>query len=62
MGALSEKAQAEVEEHYLACESCRQKVAASDSYTAAMKQAATRLRRAERKPKREVPRTANGTK
>ena len=51
MGTLSGKVTAQVEEHLLICERCRQILAASDAYVAAMRLAAEKLRQAERKPK-----------
>jgi anti-sigma factor RsiW len=51
MEALSEKVRARVEEHLLLCERCRQSVASSGAYVAAMRQAAGKLRQAARKPK-----------
>ena len=58
LGSLSARAAAEIEEHLLTCQSCRQTVAASDTYSAAMRQASARLRRAAQKPKRKVIRKA----
>jgi hypothetical protein len=49
MGSLSARAVARVEEHLLVCEQCRQACAASDSYVAAIADAAAVLRRAGRK-------------
>ena len=49
LGRLSARKTAEIEEHLLICESCRQSVAASDRYVAAMRTAARNLREAERK-------------
>ena len=49
LGSLSAKKTAEVEEHLLICDSCRQVVAASDAYVAAMHKAAAKVRKAEQK-------------
>ena len=55
MGQLSARKVAEVETHLLTCEACRQAVSASDAYVAAMRDAASKVRKAEqRKPKRQV--------
>jgi anti-sigma-K factor RskA len=51
---LSARKVAEIEEHLLICEPCRQAVAASDAYVAAMRKAAAQLRQDEQKPKRKV--------
>jgi len=59
--ALSERARARVEEHLLICECCRQSVASSDAYVAAMRWAADWLRRAEREPRSASTRKAGGT-
>jgi anti-sigma factor RsiW len=61
LGTLSEKPRARVEEHLLICENCRREVTASDAYVAAMRRAAARVRRAERKPKSRGTRKAGGT-
>jgi anti-sigma factor RsiW len=50
LGQLSARKVAEIEKHLLICEPCRQAVAASDAYVAAMRKAATKLRKAEKKP------------
>jgi hypothetical protein len=50
LGQMSARGTAEVEKHLLICEPCRQSVASSDAYVAAMRAAATELRKAERKP------------
>jgi anti-sigma-K factor RskA len=46
LGILSARKVAEIEEHLLICEPCRQAVAASDAYVAAMRKAAAELRKA----------------
>lgn len=51
MRQLSAKAARRAEDHLLICPPCRQKLEASDVYVAAMRLAASKLRRAERKPK-----------
>lgn len=61
MDALSEKVRAGVEEHLLICEKCRQSVASSDAYVAAMRWAADWLRRAEREPRKLGSRKAGGS-
>jgi hypothetical protein len=47
MGTLADEELAQFEQHYLICHTCQDRVAESDSYTAAMKAAATANRRAE---------------
>jgi len=55
MGQLSARKVAEVETHLLICGPCRQAVAAADAYVAAMRNAAAKVRKAERrKPKRQT--------
>jgi len=54
MGKLSARRAADTETHLLICKSCRQKVAESDAYVAAMRVAAAKLRKAGRKPRRRV--------
>ena len=54
LGNLSARKVAEIEEHLLICEPCRQAVAASDDYVAAMREAAVKLREADKTPKRKV--------
>ena len=72
MGKLSARAAALIEEHLLICEPCRQAVAASDAYVAAIaayralterttyvmlqRNKRARLRRSERKPMRRAAR------
>jgi anti-sigma factor ChrR (cupin superfamily) len=56
MGKLSARAAALIEEHLLICGRCRQSLAASDAYIAAMGLAAAKLRRSERKPMRRAAR------
>jgi len=51
MGKLSSRKTAEIEEHLLICQSCRQRAAGADVYVAAMRQAAATLRKAERRPR-----------
>jgi len=53
---LSARKTAEIETHLLICESCRKAVAASDAYVAAMREAATRVRKTEQNamPRRHV--------
>jgi anti-sigma factor RsiW len=58
LGALSARPAARVEEHLLICARCRRRLAASDAYVAAMRLAAAKLRRAERKPRSKVTRKA----
>jgi anti-sigma factor RsiW len=60
LGELSARATAGVEEHILFCERCRESLAASDAYVAAMRLAAAKLRRAGRKPKIKGSRKAGG--
>ena len=50
IGDVSAKTTARVEEHLLACDSCRQNLMQVDVYVAAMRHAAEKLRRAESKP------------
>jgi predicted anti-sigma-YlaC factor YlaD len=45
MGTLSDEEVERLEEHLLICEACRLRVAASDTFVAAMGHAAARLRR-----------------
>jgi anti-sigma factor ChrR (cupin superfamily) len=54
LGQLSARKVVEIETHFLVCESCRQKVAASDAYVAAMRNAAAKLRKKEQTPRRRV--------
>ncbi|MGA3017273.1 MAG: zf-HC2 domain-containing protein [Bryobacteraceae bacterium] len=51
MGTLSGEEAEQIEEHLLICEACRRRVAESDTYVAAMRQAAARVRRSKAKPK-----------
>jgi anti-sigma-K factor RskA len=60
LGTLSARTAAQIEKHLLICEPCRQSVAASDTYVAAMQKAAAKLRKAERKRKRKAIRKAGG--
>ena len=60
VGHLSANAAAPVEEHLLICERCRQKLAAADAYSAVMRKAAAKLRKAARKPKRKGVNRARG--
>ena len=60
MGSVSGRAAARIEEHLLACEPCRQSVAAADTYVSAMRAAAAKLRRGGRKPKSRAARKAGG--
>jgi predicted anti-sigma-YlaC factor YlaD len=57
-GDLAAAEVARVEEHFLICESCRNSLQGIDTYLAAMRQAASILRRAEKKPKLKVARRA----
>lgn len=57
-GDLSTTKVARVEEHFLICGPCRESLEGSDTYLAAMRQAAAKLRRAEKKPKPKVARKA----
>lgn len=50
-GSLSARRVAEIEEHLLLCDPCRQAVAASDAYVAAIRTAAAKLREAEQRPR-----------
>ena len=50
---LSARKTAEVEMHLLICESCRNAVASSDAYVAAMREASAKVRKAEQNPKLE---------
>ena len=52
LGKLSARKTAEIEEHLLVCARCRQVVADSDAYVAAMRNAAAKVRQADRKPRR----------
>ena len=52
LGKLSARKTAEIEKHLLVCARCRQAVADSDAYVAAMKNAAAKVRKAESKPHR----------
>jgi anti-sigma factor RsiW len=54
MGKLSARKTAAIEEHLLICESCCRRVVESDAYVAAIRKAAAKLRKAERKPRRSV--------
>ena len=45
MGTLSDEEAEHIEEHLLICEACRRRVAESDTYVAAMRRAAAKLRR-----------------
>jgi anti-sigma factor RsiW len=54
LGSLPAGKVAEIEEHLLICEACRQALAASDEYVAAMRKAAAKLRDAEQKPRRRI--------
>jgi len=54
LGELSAKKLATIEEHLLICGKCREAVASSDAYVAAMKKAATAIREAEKDPKHRV--------
>jgi hypothetical protein len=45
LGQFSARKVVEIETHLLICESCRQAVAASDTYVAAMRNAAAELRK-----------------
>jgi anti-sigma factor RsiW len=45
MGTLSGEEAEQIEEHLLICGACRRRVAASDTYVAAMRHAAARVRR-----------------
>ena len=51
-GKLSSRKTAEIEKHLLICDSCRRKVAESDAYIAAMRQAALKIRKEERTARR----------
>lgn len=62
LGTMSARAKAQIEEHLLICETCRQAVAVADEYAAAMRQAAESLRKAQRKPKRTVAGRAGGNR
>lgn len=53
LGQLSARKVAEVEEHLLVCNSCREMVTSSDSYVAAMRAAAEKLRAKEKNPKKQ---------
>jgi len=59
-GEVSALSAARVEEHLLLCAPCRQSLAASDAYIAAMRLAAAKLRRAGGKPKPNITRNAGG--
>lgn len=52
LGKLSAGKTAEIEKHLLICGPCRQAVANSDAYVAAMRNAAAKVRKAEAKPQR----------
>jgi anti-sigma factor RsiW len=54
LGNLSAAKVAEIEEHLLICEACRQAVDASDEYVAAMRKAAVKLRDGEQKLRRRI--------
>ena len=54
LGQLSARKTAAVEQHLLVCGSCREVVTACDSYVAAMRNAAAKLRKRETKPKKRV--------
>ena len=54
MGRLSARKSAEIEKHLLICESCRQGVAESDAYVAAMRHAAAKLRKMELRPRHRI--------
>jgi anti-sigma factor ChrR (cupin superfamily) len=54
LGAWSARRRAEIEEHLLLCDPCRQAVTASDAYVAAMTKAAAKVRQGEGKTKRRV--------
>jgi anti-sigma factor RsiW len=49
LSKLAARKSAEVEEHLLTCEPCRQAVAASDAYVAAMRKAVAKMRKPGRK-------------
>jgi len=51
MGTLSGEEAEQIEQHLLVCEACRRRVAASDTYVAAMRRAAEKVRRAAKRPK-----------
>lgn len=51
MGTLSGEEAQQIEEHFLTCEVCRRRVAESDTYVAAMRRAAARMRQSTRPPK-----------
>ncbi len=44
MGTLSDEEAEKIEEHLLICEACRRRVAKSDTYVAAMRRAAAKVR------------------
>jgi Fe2+ or Zn2+ uptake regulation protein len=54
LGQLSARKTADVEEHLLVCDSCRQVVTVCDSFVAAMRSAAAKLRVKEKKAKKRV--------
>jgi len=54
MGKLSARKTAQIETHILICEACRRMIAESDAYVAAMRKAAARLRKTQRKPRRRI--------
>lgn len=58
MGKLSARKVQIAEEHLLICARCRRAVSASDAQIKAMRQAAAKLRKAERKPKKKPTRKA----
>ena len=45
MGTFSDEEAEQIEDHLLVCEACRRRVAESDTYVAAMRRAAARVRR-----------------
>ena len=54
LSQLSARKTAEVEKHLLVCDSCREVVTVCDSYVAAMRTAAAKLRATQAKPKKRV--------
>jgi anti-sigma factor RsiW len=54
LAKLSARKTAEIEQHLLTCESCRQAVAASDAYVAAMRRAAAKVTKQSQPPKLRV--------
>ena len=52
LGKIPEAELAELEEHLLICESCQQRVTECDAYVRSMRQASTRIRAEEPKPRK----------